>query len=71
MIWTLSILLLAACAPADQSAQPYRTEAGRARHIVGIYLLRLEDIVALAKARVTRSLTTDECQKYLHVAACP
>ena len=43
----------------------------QARHIVRTYLLRLEDIVALAKSRVTRSLTTEECQKYLHMDACP
>jgi len=41
------------------------------RQIVRTYLLRLEDIVALAKSRVTRSLTTEECQKYLHVEVCP
>jgi WD40 repeat protein len=36
-----------------------------------IYLLRIEDLVALAKQRVTRSLTTEECQQYLHVPTCP
>ena len=36
-----------------------------------IYLLRLEDLIGLAKQRVTRSLTTEECQQYLHVATCP
>jgi WD40 repeat protein len=36
-----------------------------------IYLLRLEDLVTLAKHRVTRSLTTEECQQYLHVPTCP
>ena len=36
-----------------------------------VYLTRVEDLVALAKTRVTRSLTTDECQKYLHVEQCP
>jgi hypothetical protein len=36
-----------------------------------MYLVRLEDLVALAKTRVTRALTTEECQQYLHVAACP
>jgi hypothetical protein len=28
-------------------------------------------LIALAKSRVTRSLTTEECQQYLHVEACP
>jgi WD40 repeat protein/transcriptional regulator with XRE-family HTH domain len=36
-----------------------------------IYLLRIEDLMALAKQRVTRSLTTEECQQYLHVPTCP
>ena len=36
-----------------------------------IYLLKIEDLIALAKQRVTRSLTTEECQQYLHLAACP
>jgi WD40 repeat protein len=43
----------------------------QARQIVRMYLLKLEDIVALAKTRVTRSLTTEECRQYLHVEACP
>jgi WD40 repeat protein/transcriptional regulator with XRE-family HTH domain len=41
------------------------------KQVVRMYLLRLEDIVALAKTRVTRSLTTEECQRYLHVEVCP
>lgn len=36
-----------------------------------IYLLRIGDLVTLAKQRVTRSLTTEECFQYLHVATCP
>lgn len=38
---------------------------------IRIYLLRLDDLIALAKTRVTRSLTQEECQTYLHVAQCP
>jgi WD40 repeat protein len=47
------------------------TRDERGQQIVRTYLLRLEDIVALAKSRVTRSLTTEECQQYLHVDECP
>jgi WD40 repeat protein/transcriptional regulator with XRE-family HTH domain len=36
-----------------------------------LYLLRIEDLIALARERVTRSLTTDECQQYLHTTTCP
>jgi WD40 repeat protein len=36
-----------------------------------IYLVKIEELVALAKQRVTRSLTTEECQQYRHVTTCP
>ena len=38
---------------------------------VNIFILPIGDLVALAKQRVTRSLTTEECQQYLHVEQCP
>jgi WD40 repeat protein/basic membrane lipoprotein Med (substrate-binding protein (PBP1-ABC) superfamily)/transcriptional regulator with XRE-family HTH domain len=34
---------------------------------VQVYLLQVKDLIALAHTRVTRSLTSDECQKYLHL----
>jgi len=36
-----------------------------------VQLLKLEDLVALAKSRVTRALTDDECKRFLHVDKCP
>jgi WD40 repeat protein/basic membrane lipoprotein Med (substrate-binding protein (PBP1-ABC) superfamily)/DNA-binding SARP family transcriptional activator len=33
---------------------------------VRVYLLRIDDLAALAHTRVTRSLTADECVRYLH-----
>ena len=38
---------------------------------VHVYALRVEDLVKIARSRLTRSLTNVECQKYLHVDACP
>jgi WD40 repeat protein/transcriptional regulator with XRE-family HTH domain len=38
---------------------------------VHTFILPIEDLVALAKQRVTRSLTTEECRQYLHVETCP
>lgn len=38
---------------------------------VRVFLLNVDDLVALAKTRVTRTLTEGECQKYLHVEKCP
>jgi WD40 repeat protein/transcriptional regulator with XRE-family HTH domain len=39
----------------------------------GIYFfdLPIDELVALAKSHLTRTLTTEECQQYLHVPACP
>jgi WD40 repeat protein len=37
---------------------------------VRVYLLRLPELLALAHQRVTRDLTTAECQKYLHTSSC-
>lgn len=34
---------------------------------VHVYVLQIDALIALAKSRVTRSLTTEECQKYLHL----
>jgi WD40 repeat protein len=36
-----------------------------------MYVLQIDDLIALAKSRLTRSLTTEECQQYLHVDTCP
>jgi WD40 repeat protein len=38
---------------------------------VRVYFIQLEDLIAAAWQRVTRSLTPEECQQYLHVEACP
>jgi WD40 repeat protein/basic membrane lipoprotein Med (substrate-binding protein (PBP1-ABC) superfamily) len=38
---------------------------------VRYYLTRIEDLLALARARVTRGLTVAECQQYLHPENCP
>ena len=36
-----------------------------------IYSVELENLVALARTRVTRRLTSEECQQYLHQEQCP
>jgi WD40 repeat protein/class 3 adenylate cyclase len=37
----------------------------------GIMTLTLNELEKLARARLTRSLTTEECKTYLHLEACP
>jgi WD40 repeat protein len=36
-----------------------------------VYTVELEDLMALARTRVTRSLTAEECRQYLHQEQCP
>ncbi len=36
-----------------------------------LFFLDMDELIAMAKARLTRTLTTEECQKYLHLAQCP
>jgi len=38
---------------------------------VRLYVLPTKDIIALAKSRLTRALTTEECRQYLHVEQYP
>ena len=38
---------------------------------VRFYVLSLDDLLTLAESRLTRSLTEEECQQYLHMDACP
>jgi WD40 repeat protein len=35
------------------------------------YVLPIEELIALAETRVTRSLTPEECQQFLHLDECP
>jgi WD40 repeat protein len=36
-----------------------------------VFILSIDDLIDLAKSRLTRTLTTEECQKYLHQDTCP
>jgi len=38
---------------------------------VYVFALSIKDVIALAKSRITRSLTTEECRQYLHLNTCP
>jgi WD40 repeat protein len=35
------------------------------------YTLRIDDLIALARSHLTRSLTEEECRKFLHIDFCP
>jgi|GEM_PF-2747527 len=48
----------------------YLATAGRDR-AVRLFVLSTDELISLAQSRVTRSLTEEECQRYLHLEACP
>ena len=48
-----------------------RLATGSTDRIVRVYALRLDDLVKVAQSRVTRSRTTEECQRFLHMERCP
>ena len=38
---------------------------------VRFYVLAVDELVDIAESRLTRSLTEEECQEYLHLDGCP
>jgi WD40 repeat protein len=38
---------------------------------IRVYLAEVDDLIDLARSRVTRTLTDDECRRFLHLEACP
>jgi WD40 repeat protein len=38
---------------------------------VRIYMMPVEELMALAQDRLTRDLTEEECRRYLHMERCP
>jgi hypothetical protein len=39
--------------------------------VVSLHVLDLEELIELARDRVRRGFTDEECQTYLHVPSCP
>ena len=48
-----------------------RVATGGGDGMVRIFVQSLAELESLAKVRLTRTLTTAECQQYLHAAQCP
>jgi WD40 repeat protein len=45
--------------------------AGLMPRTVRMYTLDLAELIAIARTRVTRALTPEECQEFLHTETCP
>ena len=39
--------------------------------VTRVWTLDLDELIAIARERVTRGLTVAECKQYLHTATCP
>ena len=46
-------------------------DAQGAQHAIRIYTLDVDELVAIARDKVTRGLTGNECRTYLQLTACP
>ena len=38
---------------------------------VRVYVIPIDDLIDLARSRLTRNLTEEECRRYLHLDRCP
>ena len=56
---------------ASRSAQMGTVWSLQGQMVLRTYTLRLDDLVALARSRVTRSLSGDECCTFLFMDTCP
>ena len=48
-----------------------RLLSGGADGIIQVYAMDIDLLMSLARSRVTRNLTPEECQKYLHLDEVP
>jgi WD40 repeat protein/serine/threonine protein kinase len=53
------------------NADSSRVVTGGTDGFARIFVVETEDLIELAKTRVTRSLTEEECRQYLHLESCP
>jgi len=39
--------------------------------VARVWALDVDDLVKIARSRLTRTFTDDECARYLHLSRCP
>jgi WD40 repeat protein len=57
--------------PLGLAISPDGSKVAVGRDMIYTYILDMEQLAALGGERLTRTLTLDECQKYLHLEQCP
>jgi WD40 repeat protein/DNA-binding SARP family transcriptional activator len=68
---TLSLVLPAGVQNVAFNADGARLVTSALDGVSRVHVLPIEELIALARSRVTRSLTREECRTYLHVEQCP
>ncbi len=54
----------------DRSADGSRLGTAGLDHTARVWALDLDDLLATGRRAVTRTLTADDCRRYLHADAC-
>jgi DNA-binding SARP family transcriptional activator/WD40 repeat protein len=73
---TAELIFTSPVEPSDVAAVAFGPDGSRVTAVysdgsVIVYPISLADTIEMAQARVTRGLTAEECQLYLHVPNCP
>jgi WD40 repeat protein len=55
----------------DVSPDGRYVATGSSDGTINVYALEVEELMALARSRLSRDFTKVECQRYLHLPACP
>jgi WD40 repeat protein len=73
---TAELIFTSPVEPSDVAAVAFSPDGSRVTAVYSdgkiiVHPIALEDAIEIARARVTRRFTDEECQRYLHVPSCP
>jgi hypothetical protein len=54
-----------------QVADGSRLVSGGGDDVVRVWAVELDDLIVLARAELSRGLTSEECRTFLHMQRCP
>jgi WD40 repeat protein len=78
-VWNTStgdLIFTSPLEPSDVAAVAFTSDGSRVTAVysdgrIVVYPIALEDAIEIARSRLTRGFTDEECRRYLHVPSCP